>query len=95
MTWDCYITHSVIDRMEIYAAMGVPELWRWANGVLQFWVLRQQEYEQVHRSANFPQLSVTDLQASIALAAEVDQTTLIRQFRAWVRENLITTQEES
>ena len=89
------ITHSAIDRMEIYAALGVPELWRWDNGVLQFWVLSQQQYQQVQQSATFPQLSRTDLEAFIALADQTDQTTLIRRFRAWVRENLMTRGEES
>ncbi len=85
------ITHSMINRMEIYAALGVPELWRWENGTLQFWVSNQQQYQQVQHSATFPQLSVTDLEPFIALADQTDQTTLIRQFRAWVRENLMTT----
>lgn len=89
------ITHSTIDRMDIYAALGVPELWRWDNGALQFWVLNQQHYQQVQQSATFPQLSATDLEPFIALADQTDQTTLIRRFRAWVRENLITREEDS
>lgn len=89
------INHSAIDRMDIYAALGVPELWRWNNGVLQFWVLNQQHYQQVQHSATFPQLSATDLEPFIALADQTDQTTLIRRFRAWVRENLLTRGEKS
>jgi Uma2 family endonuclease len=89
------VTHSTIDRMDIYAALGVPELWRWDNGALQFWVLSQQHYQQVQHSATFPQLSATDLETFIALADQTDQTTLIRRFRAWVRENLITREEDS
>ncbi|WP_448603423.1 Uma2 family endonuclease [Thermoleptolyngbya sp.] len=89
------VTHSAINRMEIYAALGVPELWRWNHGALQFWVLNQQHYQQVQHSATFPQLAVTDLEPFIALADQTDQTTLIRRFRAWVRENLITRGEES
>jgi Uma2 family endonuclease len=89
------VTHSAINRMEIYAALGVPELWRWNHGALQFWVLNQQHYQQVQHSATFPQLAVTDLEPFIALADQTDQTTLIRRFRAWVQENLITRGEES
>lgn len=89
------INHSAIDRMDIYAALGVPELWRWNNGVLQFWILNQQQYQQVQHSATFPQLSATDLEPFIALADQTDQTTLIRRFRAWVRENLLTRGEKS
>jgi Uma2 family endonuclease len=89
------ITHSAIDRMEIYAAMGVPELWRWDNGTLRFWVLQRQQYQQVQNSVTFPQLSGTDLEAFIALGDQTDQTTIIRRFRAWVRENLLTGGEEA
>jgi Uma2 family endonuclease len=83
------ITHSAINRMEIYAALGVPELWRWDNGALQFWVLSQHQYQQVQHSATFPQLAKTDLEPFIALSEQVDQTTIIRRFRAWVRDNLL------
>jgi len=82
------VTHSSIDRMAIYAALGVPELWRWANGALQFWHLQGQRYQQQSQSLNFPQLTAADLEGFIALSDDQDQTTVIRQFRAWVRENL-------
>ncbi|MEB3231205.1 MAG: Uma2 family endonuclease [Leptolyngbyaceae bacterium] len=89
------ITHSAINRMEIYAAMGVPELWRWDNGTLQFWVLNQHQYQQVENSATFPQLSRMDLEPFVTLSNQADQTTIIRRFRGWVRENFLTGGEEA
>jgi Uma2 family endonuclease len=89
------ITNSVSDRLEIYAALGVPEIWRWDNGTLQFWILQQQQYQQVTQSLNFPQLSTADLGTFITLSDQTDQTTVIRQFRTWVQNNLMAGGEES
>ena len=89
------ITNSVIDRLEIYAALGVPEIWRWDNGTLQFWILQQGRYQQVQNSLNFPQLATTNLDAFITLSNQTDQTTVIRQFRAWVQQNLMVGGENN
>ena len=40
-------------------------------------------------SLAFPGLSSTELVRFVAGYAEVDDTTLARQFRAWVREQLV------
>jgi len=89
------ITNSIIDRLDIYAALGVPEIWRWDNGTLQFLILKKQHYQRVQTSWNFPKLLTTHLDTIITLSDQTDQTTVIRQFRAWVRENLTTGGEES
>ncbi len=89
------ITNSIIDRLDIYAALGVPEIWRWDNGTLQFLILKKQHYQRVQTSWNFPKLLTTHLDTFITLSDQTDQTTVIRQFRAWVRENLTTGGEES
>lgn len=89
------ITNSIIDRLDIYAALGVPEIWRWDNGTLQFFILKKQHYQRVQTSWNFPKLLTTHLDTFITLSDQTDQTTVIRQFRAWVRENLTTGGEES
>ncbi|GAB4335208.1 MAG: Uma2 family endonuclease [Leptolyngbyaceae cyanobacterium] len=89
------ITHSSIDRMEIYARLGVPEVWRWEQDQLQFWQLQEGQYSPVNISPTLPQISATTLMEFMALLSTVDETSIIRRFRAWVRENLITREEDS
>ncbi len=83
------ISHSSIDRMEIYARLGVPEVWRWENEQLQFWHLQAGEYCYVDNSPTFPRISTTTLMEFIALLSSIDETSIIRRFRVWVRENLL------
>lgn len=87
------ISHSSIDRMEIYARLGVPEIWRWENEQLQFWHLQAGKYCSVEHSPTFPRLSTTTLMEFIALLSRIDETSIIRRFRVWVRENLLDRDE--
>lgn len=89
------ISHSSIDRMEIYARLGVPEVWRWEQDQLQFWQLQEGQYSPVNISPTLPQISATTLMEFMALLSTVDETSIIRRFRAWVQENLITRDEDS
>lgn len=38
----------------LYAAMGVPELWRYDDQVLRIYLLSEGEYEEVQTSLAFP-----------------------------------------
>src|ERR1043165_4826091 len=44
------ITHSSLDRMRIYAALKVPEVWRWDKDGLIFW--RRNEIGKYEQSAS-------------------------------------------
>jgi Uma2 family endonuclease len=75
--------------MTVYAALGVPEVWRFDGEVLQFYSRSQSKYQPVTASPTLPQVCAADLLPFITLAETTDDTTLFRQFRAWVREHLV------
>ena len=51
------ITHSSIDRLPIFAAIGIPEVWRLAAGSLQFLHLQPDgSYQPRDPSLAFPTL---------------------------------------
>ncbi|MCT7956477.1 Uma2 family endonuclease [Laspinema palackyanum] len=82
------VTSSSIDREGIYAAMGVPEIWRCDRGVVQFLQLRSGNYVETGHSLAFPVLPVTEVAKFLEQSQTVGETTLIRTFRAWVREQI-------
>jgi Uma2 family endonuclease len=84
------LTSSSLDRMGIYAALGVPEVWRWDEPALTFHVLGpNRRYAEASRSLAFPLLAPTDLLPFLALrTTPVDENAIVRQFRAWVRSRL-------
>jgi Uma2 family endonuclease len=81
------ITHSSIDRLAIYAVLGVPEVWGWKDQKLVCYVLGPDgHYAESRLSKAFPQLAPADLAAFLAKRGQMDENALVRQFRAWVRQ---------
>jgi Uma2 family endonuclease len=83
------ITSSSLNRMEIYASLGVPEAWRFDGTTLQVYRLGADGHYQVsERSVNFPSVPVTELLNFVRQGEAEDDTSMLRAFRAWVREQL-------
>lgn len=81
------ITSSSLDRMAIYAALGVPELWRLEGGSgLTFYALTTGKYTFTSHSRSFPFVTAADLMRFLAMRSTVDETSVREQFRAWVHQ---------
>jgi len=84
------ITHSAMDRMSIYAALGVPEVWRFDGTTLRVSRLGADgEYVDVDHSPCLPFLPLAEIVRLIALAEDLDDTTWAKAVRAWVREAIL------
>lgn len=80
------VTHAPRNRLAIYAALGVPEVWRFHHDVLTAHCLDENgEYQSSVTSQVFPNLQIADLVTFLNRRAETDENTLIREFRDWVR----------
>jgi Uma2 family endonuclease len=80
------ITRSTRGRMGIYAALRVPEVWRFDGESLTVHRLTPEGvYEVVERSAYFPSLPLSELAGFLKMRTEMDENSLVREFRAWVR----------
>lgn len=79
------VSRSMLNRMRIYAALRVPELWRVRKGKLTVYLLgKDGKYHPSDRSAAFPLLPIAGVQRFLDLAGEVDETTLVRRFMDWI-----------
>jgi Uma2 family endonuclease len=84
------LTHSSLNRMGIYAALRVPEVWRLDEQGLSCQLLQTDgRYAVVGKSLAFPQLALADLEPFLALRFREEDNTIVRQFREWVRKTLI------
>lgn len=81
------VTSRSVPREPIYAALGVPEIWRYDGLRLRCLHLRSGEYHVRKMSLAFPFLEPAQLQPFIDLLPERDETTILRGFVGWVREN--------
>ncbi len=55
------ITHTEIDKNELYAKMGVPEFWRFNGREWRIYQLKDGHYVEVKNSPTFPVVEKTDL----------------------------------
>jgi Uma2 family endonuclease len=90
------ITHSSLDRMAIYAALGIPEIWCFDGQSLQVYHLgRGRKYRRVDRSLAFPFLPPAEVLRFLRASDTQGETSLGRSFRLWVREKLMPLQENA
>ena len=81
------ISRSVVQRLRIYAALGVLEIWRWRRkGLTAYSLGADGKYVEREFSLNLPMLRVKDLEPFLDFEVSADETAWIRKFRAWVRE---------
>jgi Uma2 family endonuclease len=81
------VASSSVNRMGIYAALGVAEVWRLAEGALTFHVLASGgQYAASPTSRAFPFLTSADVQGFLALRGQQEENAIVRQLRAWVRQ---------
>lgn len=84
------VTRSALNRMAIYAALAVAEVWRLAGQILSFHVLGADgQYNQVNQSRVFPSLTPADLLPFLALRPTQDENAIVQQFRTWVRQHFV------
>lgn len=81
------ITSSSLDRMGIYGILGVPEVWRYSDDALTFRALQPDgSYADAPTSLSLPPLKPGDFMPFLTLRTSTDETAVLRQFRAWIRQ---------
>jgi len=78
------INHTDIDKNALYAAMGVPEFWRFNGRVWRIYELRDGGYGECDRSPTFPAVSKDDLYQFLT-ASQTDEVTAEINFRTCLR----------
>lgn len=87
------ISRSALPRMNIYAALGVPEVWRFDGSALRVELLQPDgTYAVADRSLAFPAIPVSEIVPFLQPSTELDSLSVLRSFRVWVRERLAQRQ---
>jgi Uma2 family endonuclease len=83
------VSRSFLDRLGICAALGIPEVWLFDGTQLEVVRLTPGGAYQPAASAFFPSLPRAEVVRFLDMAPAVDDITILRQFRAWVRQTLV------
>ena len=81
-------TSSSLNKFAIYAALGVPEIWRYRNQSLVVYHLVEGNYEERENSLAFAFLPIAQIPVSIEQSKSIGQRAAVRLFRDRVREVL-------
>ena len=65
------LTSSYLNKFNIYASLGVPELWRYRKEALEVYVLAGGEYQSSWRSLGFELLPLAEIPNSIQQSKSV------------------------
>jgi Uma2 family endonuclease len=79
------ITTRSIRREPIYAAFGVPELWRFNAKRLAVFHLSRGRYVERSKSLAFPFLPMGEFEKYVLRKTDDDQLATLREFRDWVK----------
>lgn len=80
------ITSPSLPKFPIFAAFGVPEVWRYDGERVEIFRLNDGDYEAVERSIALPILTGDALTRFLHDSAEMKSTAWLRALRAWARE---------
>jgi Uma2 family endonuclease len=84
------ITSSSLNRLAIYEALRVPEVWRFDGEVLQVYRLRADgTYELGEQSLAFPFLPLAEVVPFLHQSETMDDTALAEAFLNWIRTRVV------
>lgn len=79
------VTHKSLNRLEAYAKLGVPEIWRHDGKVLHFLKLNAKgTYVPVKLSLAFPMISPSDIQRYLDMLPTRDENSILDELVAWL-----------
>jgi Uma2 family endonuclease len=78
------LTSSSVNRLEIYAGMGVAEVWIYDGYSLVVKQLQGQGYVTALNSQFFPGVPISEMVDFLRQAETIDYLELVKMFRAWV-----------
>lgn len=82
LTIEIDVKHSSLNRMGIFAAIGIPEIWRYDGEMLTIYLLKNGVYEETETSLVLPKVTAEKL----SLLTEVGRNSTRRKFLSKIKE---------
>ena len=93
---DIEITRPELNRVDVYASLGFPELWRFDGAILEVLILDDHgHYHASESSLAFPMLPMKDVEHRIRDPDFGDDVRWSRSFRAWLRDVIPSSYESN
>lgn len=80
-----------VDRLAVYAGLGIPEVWRWDGKQLTLHRLdKQNGYRESQTSQALTGFPGKELQRFFKLSRDNNKAKVLRDFRVWIREKYLS-----
>ena len=79
------ITNPSDRRLQIYALLGVPEVWRYDGYSLEFLALQNGGYVAIENSLSFPNLPAAIIVEYVQKRLLLGESKTLKEFRGWVK----------
>jgi Uma2 family endonuclease len=83
-----------IDKLSLYAALGIPEFWRYNGTLLRVYTLSGNKYTEVENSPTFTSVAVKDIPRFIQESKKIGQIAAKRNFRDWIKQQISAVPEK-
>ncbi len=77
------ITHPSLDKLPIYAKVGIPEVWIYDGSRITIYLLQEGNYVACEESIALPRVTATNLTRFIAEARTQKRSVWVRAVREW------------
>jgi len=78
-------SRSAVNKLSLYASMGIPEFWRYNGSDLRIYRLGGTQYSEVEISPTFAPIPVKGIPQFIQAAKKNGEMATTRTFRTWVK----------
>lgn len=82
------LTSSSENSWQVYADLGVPEVWIYNGSQFRIKRLENQRYVDCDRSLAFPSVAVLEMVRFLEQAETMDYLELVKSFRGWVKSQI-------
>jgi len=81
-------SRSAINKLTLYASMGIPEVWRFNGNLLQVYTLAEGQYTEVELSPTFNPIPVKAMTGFLQQVTTKGEIAVTREFRTWVKQQI-------
>jgi hypothetical protein len=81
-------SRSAINKLNLYASLKIPGVWRFNGDVLRVYTLADNQYTEVTISPTFNLIPVKEIPRFLQQAKQKRENATTRDFRFWVRQYL-------
>ncbi|HXM33846.1 MAG TPA: Uma2 family endonuclease [Pyrinomonadaceae bacterium] len=80
------ITHPSINKLPLFAALGIPEVWRFDGEVVEISLLRDGNYAKVDNSSSLPLVTAEVVTAFVRESKHLGRLEWVKKMRDWARQ---------